>query len=328
MDTYRGGSERGRRSLRIAPLRGSQGGWNIAKVTLNWDDLRFLLALRREGSLGAAARFLKVEPSTASRRLAALETALGAKLAARTPEGLVLNEAGVLASELAETIDRGVDELRGRIGGEDQRAEGTVRLTTTESLATFLMRGLVSLRETYPKIQVELVVSSASLDLMRREADIAVRGFRETNPSLIARKISDIGWGLFASREYVDRKGIVPGPDVSLADLAVVGYKDPVTRAPGPTWLSANTRPDQVVLTGDSVAAVLNAVRAGMGMSALPCFITVDEPALVRLSPAIVATGELFVVIPPDHRDTRRVRVVMDAVVALFEREGARVAGS
>lgn len=295
---------------------------------MNWDDLRFLLALRREGSLGAAARFLKVEPSTASRRLAALETALGAKLAARTPEGLVLNEAGLLASDLAETIDRGVDELRGKIGGEDQRPEGTVRLTTTESLATFLMRGLVSLRETHPKIQVELVVSSATLDLVRREADIAVRGFRETNPMLVARKLGDIGWALFAAREYVERKGLTPGPDVALGGLAVVGYKDPVSRAPGPMWLSANTSPQQVVLAGDSVASVLNAVRAGMGISALPCFVAADEPSLVRLTPSVIAKGEAFVVIPPDHRETRRVRLVMDALVAFFERERGRMEGT
>jgi DNA-binding transcriptional LysR family regulator len=297
------------------------------EVTLNWDDLRFLLALRREGSLGAAARSLKVEPSTASRRLAALETALGAQLAARTPEGLVLNEAGLLASDLAETIDRGVDELLGRIGGEDQRAEGTVRLAATEATATFLMRGLVSLREAHPKIQVELVLSSAALDLTRREADIAIRVFRETNPTLITRKIGEIGWSVFASREYVERTGIVPGPDFAVGDLAVVGYKEPVTRAPGAVWLSANTRPQQVVLTGDSVMSVLNAVRAGMGVSALPCF-SVEEPSLVRLTPEIVAKSEVFVVIPPSHRDTRRVRLVMDAVVALFERERERLAGS
>ena len=92
-------------------------------MTVNWDDFRFLLALKRAGSLGAAARALKVEPSTASRRLASLETALGAQLAARTPEGLVLNDAGQLASELAETIDRGIQELVARIGGEDRRPE-------------------------------------------------------------------------------------------------------------------------------------------------------------------------------------------------------------
>jgi DNA-binding transcriptional LysR family regulator len=189
------------------------------------------------------------------------------------------------------------------------------------------MRGLVSLREAHPKIQVELILSSAALDLTRREADIAVRVFRETNPTLVVRKLGEIGWSVYASREYVDRKGIVPGPDFALGDLAVVGYKDPVTRAPGAVWLSANTRPQQVVLTGDSVMAVLNAVRAGMGVSAMPCFVA-DEPGLVRLTPAVIARGGSFVVIPPNHRDTRRVCLVKDAVVALFERERERLAGT
>lgn len=298
------------------------------EVPLNWDDLRFLLALRREGSLGAAARLLKVEPSTASRRLSALETALGVQLAARTPEGLVLNEAGLLASDLAETIDRGVEDLLGRIGGEDQRPEGTVRLATTESMAIFLMRGLVSLREEHPKLHVELVLSSAAHDLTRCEADIAVRFFRETNPTLIARKVGEVGWSVYASREYVNRKGIVPGPDVALDDVAVVGYNDPVSRAPGPVWLSANTRPHQLVLKCDSVAAVMNAVRTGMGVSVMPCFSAVGEPGLVRLTPAVVANGEVFVVIPPTHRDTRRIRVVMDHILTIFENERARFAGT
>jgi DNA-binding transcriptional LysR family regulator len=297
-------------------------------VTLNWDDLRFLLALRRAGSLGAAARLLKVEPSTASRRLGSLEAALGAKLAARTPEGLVLNEAGLAASDLAETMERGILELVGRIGGDDQRPQGIVRLATTESMATFLMRGLVPLREAHPLIQIELVVSSTSLDLTRREADVALRLFRETNPTLIARKVGEIGWSVFASREYVERKGIVPGESLELAGLAVVGYKDPVSRAPGPSWLAANTRPAQIVLSGDSVSSVVNAVRAGLGVSALPCFLVADHPTLVRLTPAVVARGEAFIVIPPDHRDTSRVRLVMDALASLFERERALLEGS
>ena len=112
---------------------------------LNWDDLRFLLALRNGGSLAAAARQLKVEPSTASRRLCSLEAALGAQLAARTPEGLVLNAAGMLASDLALTMERGVNDLLARVGGEDQRPQGVVKLAATESMAVLLMRGLVPL---------------------------------------------------------------------------------------------------------------------------------------------------------------------------------------
>jgi DNA-binding transcriptional LysR family regulator len=295
---------------------------------VNWDDLRFLLALRQGGSLAAAARLLKVEPSTASRRLCSLEAALGAQLAARTPEGLVLNEAGVLASDLASTMDRGVTDLLARIGGDDQRPEGVVKLATTESMAVLLMRGLIPLRDAYPKIQIELVVSSTALDLTRREADLAVRLFRETNPTLIARKIGDVGWGVFASQDYVERKGIVPGPTLTLGDLAVIAYKHPVSRAPGPLWLSENTSPSQVVLSGDSVTSVLTAVRAGLGVSALPCFLIPEHPGLVRLMPAVVAKSEAFVVIPPDHRDTLRVRLVMDALVSLFERERGLLEGT
>jgi len=297
-------------------------------VALNWDDLRFLLALRRAGSLGAAARSLKVEPSTASRRLSSLEAAFGAQLAARTPEGLLLNDAGLLASEIAEGIDRNINELVARIGGEDRRPEGVVRLATTESMSVLLMRGLVPLRERHPKIQIELVVGSAALDLARREADVALRLFRETSPTLIARKIGNVGWSVFASRDYVERTGIVPRADLELGDHAVVGYREPASRAPGACWLAENTRPEKVVLAGDSVASVANAVRAGLGVTALPCFVALEYPTLVRLTPAVVARGEAFIVIPPDHRDTARVRLVVDAVVALFEHERALLEGT
>jgi DNA-binding transcriptional LysR family regulator len=297
-------------------------------VTVNWDDLRFLLALRRAGSLGAAARQLKVEPSTASRRLCSLEAALGAQLAARTPEGLILNEAGIAASDLAETIDRGINDLLGKVGGEDQRPEGIVRLATTESVAIVLMRGLVPLREQYPKIQIELVVSSTAHDLTRNEADIALRLFRESNPTLITRKLGDIGWSVYASPDFVERKGLTPSRDLVLDDLAIIGFKDPVSRAPGARWLSENTKPTQVVMSGDSVTSVANAVRAGLGVSALPCFMIPEYPTLVRLTPEVIARSEAFVVIPPDHRETHRVRLVIEALVSLFSRERALLEGT
>jgi DNA-binding transcriptional LysR family regulator len=300
-------------------------------VSLDWDDLRFVLALRRAGSLGAAARLLKVEQSTASRRLSSLEAALGAQLVARTPEGVVLNEAGLLVAGLAEGFDAGIEELTRRIGGEDRRPEGLVRLATTESMATFLMAGLVPLRQEHPKIHVQLVVGSAALDLIRREADLAVRLFRETRPELVTRKIGDIGWSLYASRAYVERTGVTLGADLgacSLAGQPVIGYAGPTARAPGAVWLTAHSRSEDVVLTGESVPSVLNAVKAGLGISALPCFAAHGEASLVRLTPMLIARGEAFLVIPPDHRETVRVRLVMDALTALFERERQMLEGA
>ncbi len=300
-------------------------------MSLNWDDLRFLLALRRAGSLCAAARLLKVEQSTASRRLSSLEAAFGARLVARTPEGVVLNEAGLLVAGVAEGFDAGIEDLARRIGGEDRRPEGTVRLATTESMATFLMAGLVPLREEHPKIHVQLVVGSAALDLMRREADLAVRLFREKSPALVTRKIGDIGWSLYASRAYVERTGVTVGADLEKCTPAgqpVIGYAGPAARSPGAVWLAEHSRPEDVVLTGESIPSVLNAVKAGLGLSALPCFAAHGDASLVRLTRSLVARGEAFLVIPPDHREIVRVRLVMDALTALFERERKTLEGA
>jgi DNA-binding transcriptional LysR family regulator len=299
-------------------------------VGFDWDDLRFVLALRRAGSLGAAARLLKVEQSTASRRLTALEAALGAQLVARTPEGLSLSDAGQLVADLAQSIDGGVEELLRRIGGEDQRPEGVVRLSTTETFSPFLMGGLVPLRQEHPKIQVQLVMSNAALDLVRRDADVALRLFREKNPALVSRKIGVLGWSVYASRAYLDRSGFVlkdDGPGPSFDGQAVVGYAGAAGRSPGALWLLEHCRVEDVVLTGESVPSVMNAVRAGIGVSVLPCFAAHGNASLVRLTPAVVAQTEAFLVIPPDHRNTVRVRLVMDAVTALFERERALLAG-
>jgi DNA-binding transcriptional LysR family regulator len=300
-------------------------------VSLNWDDLRFVLALRRAGSLGAAARLLKVEQSTASRRLSSLEAALGTQLVARTPDGVVLNEGGQLVASVAEEFEAGIEDLTRRIGGEDRRPEGLVRLATTESFASFLMAGLVALRQEHPKIQVQLVIGSAALDLIRREADLALRLFREKRPELVTRKIGDIGWSLYASRSYVERTGVTLGADLegcALAGQPVIGFAGPTARAPGAVWLAAHSRLEDVVLTGESVTSVLNAVKAGLGISALPCFAAHGDASLVRLTPSLIARGEIFLVIPPDHRETVRVRLVMDALTALFERERKMLEGA
>jgi len=301
-----------------------------SRVGLDWDDLRYVLALRRAGSLGAAARQMKVEQSTASRRLSALEADLGVHLVSRTPEGMLLNDAGNMVADLAQTIEAGIEELSRRVGGEDQRPEGLVRLATTESFTPFLMQGLVALRQEHPKVQVQLVVSSAALDLMRREADVALRLFRETNPTLVSRKIGEIGWSIYSSPAYLERTGFRLGAlraGETLAGQAVVGYAGATGRSSGAQWLAEHCRPEDIVLTGGSVTSVANALRAGLGVSVLPCFTVQGDAALVRLTPEVVATAEAYLVIPPDHRETVRVRLVMEAVADLFEREHALLSG-
>ncbi len=300
----------------------------MRQVAVNWEDLRYVLALRRAGSLGAAARTLKCEASTASRRLAALEASLGVQLVVRTPEGMTLNAAGISVADLAETIDRGVSDLERTIGGEDSRPEGVVKLATTDTVASFLMAGLIPLRDEHPKIQVQLVVGNAGHDLLRKEAHVAVRMYREQNPSLITRKIGDVGWSLYAARAFVERTGCsVPVDHNALSGLPVIRFGEGLSHSAAGQWLAANTRAEDVVLSGTSVASVINAVKAGLGVSLLPCFTVHDDASLVRLTPAVIARVEAFLVIPPEHKETVRVRLVMDAVAALFHRERAMLEG-
>lgn len=302
----------------------------MGQVAVNWDDLRFVLALRRMGSLGAAARSLKVESSTASRRLAALEASLGVQLVVRTPEGMTLNAAGISVADVAETIDRGIDELERTIGGDDAKPEGVVKLATTDTVASFLMAGLIPLRDEHPKIKIQLVVANTAHDLVRKEADIAVRMYRDQNPSLITRKIGDVGLSLYASPAFVERTRCCLGATIeksALDGLPVIRFADGLAHTKAGQWLAANTRDEDVVLAGTSMASVINAAKAGLGLSLVPCFAVHGDPGLVRLTPAVLARVEAWLVIPPEHRATVRVRLVMDAITTLFQRERALLEG-
>jgi len=168
------------------------------------------------------------------------------------------------------------------------------------------------------------VVGNAGLDLLRKDADLAVRMYREQNPSLITRKLGDVGWSLYASRALVERAGrsvpITPDHE-GLSGLPVIRFGDGLANSMAGKWLAANTRVEDVVLSGTSVGSVLNAVKAGLGVSLIPCFTAHGDSSLVRMTPDIVTKVEAFLVIPPEHKETVRVRLVMDAVAALFQRE-------
>lgn len=285
-------------------------------VALNWDDFRFLIALRSHTSLGAAARSLAIDPSTMSRRLSALEEALGAQLVERKPDGVRLNGAGQLACDAAEDFARRCEALVRTIGGADRLPEGTVRVSVSEGFSAVVYGGLLHLRETHPKITVELVVANQRVDLSRHEADIAVRLFRETNPDLLVRKVGELGWSLYASESYIARKGAPSIDDLGGHD--VVAFSGDAAGSPGGRWLASRSDVSSASFRGSSTAAVVNAVKAGMGVSLLPCFLAAEVEGLRRLTPRVVAYSEAFLVIPPGHKETVRVRIVADALAAIF----------
>jgi DNA-binding transcriptional LysR family regulator len=207
---------------------------------VNWDDLRFVLALHRHGSVGAASRALKVDPSTIGRRIAALEGELGAQLVVRQPDGMKLTNAGREVVDAAEQVDARLAQLASRVGGAAEQPRGHVRVSVTDAFTTLLYSGLALLREDYPEIIVDLLVTSATADLARGEADIAIRAFRETRGDLVVRKVADVGWSLYAAPSYLARKPAAKNP-CDLRGHSVIGFSDSASRTPGARWLEEHS---------------------------------------------------------------------------------------
>ncbi len=293
-------------------------------MALVWDDLRILLALRDAGSLAGAAKLLKVDPSTVSRRLAALEAALGAQLVLRAPDGIRLNPAGARAAETAASMAGLTGALQAEIGGGDALARGTVRVSVSDGFAPVLYRGLADLRQAHPEICVELLIDVARADILRHQADIAVRLFRDTQPDLVTRKVGTLGWSVYAAPAYVEQHGRPALDDLRGHDI--VGFADAAARSPGARWLEARADASRVVMRGNSVLAVLNAVKAGLGVAPLPCFMT-PGTGLIRLTPGVVTSSEVFLVTAPDLRDLARIKIVLEALSELFARERPLLAG-
>jgi DNA-binding transcriptional LysR family regulator len=294
--------------------------------SLDWNDLRYFLAVCRAGTLVGAARSLHVRHSTVGRRVEALEAALGVSLFMRAPDGFVLTEAGSGIVSLAEEAERAVAAVERRVAGGDKRIDGIVRVTTSESFSGFLMRRLPELQAQHPTLTVEVLTGNASLDLMRREADLAIRFMETTQADLICKRLCDAGWSLYASETYLARAGN-PKTPTDLARHDIIGFDETMARSPGAIWLEEHKAGARVVVRCNSLMSALNASIVGMGVAVLPCFLAEAEPSLRRLTDEVLATRAIWVVFHPDVAQIRRVRTVIDFVSTIIGKEATTFRG-
>src|SRR5256885_5105437 len=170
----------------------------------DWSDLRYFLELSRSRTLAAASRKLRVDYTTVGRRLAALERDLGAKLFERTPEGLVLTEAGEGIRAAAEEMEQAALLVEQRALGADRKLAGSVRVATTEMLGQVVVLPAVrALHEIHPPIRVDLATGAQRLDLARREADVALRYVRPESGDLVSRRVARVAEAAYASKGYL-----------------------------------------------------------------------------------------------------------------------------
>lgn len=293
---------------------------------LDWNDLRYFLAVSRAGTLVGAARELGVEHTTVSRRLAALERALDTRLFIRGPEGLTLTAAGTDLLPPAEEMQRNADAIERLVAGQDQKIEGKVRLTIPEAMNSYALQALTGLRERHPGLLVEVLSDNRDLDIRRGEADLAIRIRDISDPDLIGRRIGSSTWALYATPAYIERKGSIASPE-QLRAHDLIQYDASLARIPGALWLAAHAHEANVVLRGNSVAAVCDAATVGFGVAALPCFLGDKNPALRRLYPEQIGGADIMLVVHPDLARVARVRATMDFLVELFLRDAALFTG-
>ena len=290
---------------------------------MRWDDLKYLSAVADAGALAPAARALGVDASTVSRRIAALEEALGTELTARTPEGMVLTEAGRAAVEVARGIEVELTELAERIAGGHDALTGRLRVSTTESFAAYVLQALAPLSARHPALQIEVVTMMAPADLRRREADLAVRFYREDHDGLAMRRLGTLGWSLYAAPSYLARRC---GTGLDLEGHDIVGFGADLQQAPGPRWLAEHTRPDALRIRCSSPPSALQAAIAGLGVAILPCYLAAGQ-AVVRLTEQVLAVTEAWAVFLPERQHEARIHAGITALVELFAAHRDRFVG-
>lgn len=286
----------------------------------DWDDLRHVLAIARAGTLAAAGRHLRTHETTIGRRLAAIEARLGVRLFERTGKTLHLTSAGAVAAAHAERVEREMILLRGAIAGADADIAGTVRLTAVPIIVNrVLIPALAVLQSAHPRLRLELIAEPQDLSLSKREADIALRLARPRGLSTIkARRIGRIDYAAYAARgRKADR-------------LPWIGYDEAMAGLPQAQWLAhaARRQGHPPSLAVNDAEGLLQAVRAGVGKSLLPCLIADREPGLRRVETATTLSRELWLLVHADLRPLARVAAVINWLDQVFRGDAGVKAAS
>lgn len=288
---------------------------------MNWDDLRFALAVHRLGTLSAAAQALGVNQTTAARRLDRLEHALGLRLFDRVAGRMVVRPEGERALERVARMEEDALAVLHGLRNRDEELAGSVRLTSLPAFtARFLAPRLGGFIARHPDIVVELVGAASNLDLGRREADIAIRFARPSAGAALVRKLGQVGYAAYGAAS------LPAGTD--LATLPWAGYDDTLAHLPEAQWLAQEVRPKRIVATSTEVMSLLELARSGACAAVLPCLVAEADPALRRLSgPAPVSYREMWLLMHPDLKRVRRVRAVVDWLEEIISANRATLEG-
>jgi DNA-binding transcriptional LysR family regulator len=292
--------------------------------TLDWNDLRTVLAVARAGSLAGAARALDLRHSTVFRRIEHAEARLGARLFERSRSGWTPNPQGEAVARAAAEMESAALGAERAISGADARLEGTIRIATSELLAGHLLLPLLRrfLAE-HPGIEIECDASNRSVDLTRREADLALRATMQPPETLVGRRVAVMHYAVFASKAVLGQRRGAP----VLAELPWVGFDERIAHFQIAKWFAEALPQVRPRLRLDSMGALMKAAAAGLGAVLLPTFAAAQEPALLRVTTPIQGPEMgLWLLNHPDVRGNARVRALTAYLAQAVPQEIERLA--
>ena len=296
----------------------------MRKVQLEWNDLAVILAICRSGSLSGAGRSLRLNHSTVFRRINAIEEKTGVRFFDRMPHGYDMTEAGELVMLHAERIEDEVHALGRKILGRDLRLEGKVRVTAPEGIATYLVAPAVAeFCMANSAVSVDLLATSAALDLSRREADIALRVTSKPPDTSLGRRICMFRFCAYATPAYLKENAghKLPEHRWVMTD-GEIDWLIPLI------WKNRVQAMESMALSSSLTATAVRAAHENMGVILLPCFRGDSDPALERVAePFEDLTMELWVLTHPDLRRTARVKALMGYLYDFLRKKSELIEG-
>jgi len=282
-------------------------------VKFDWNRARAFLVTAEEGSLSAAARALGMAQPTLGRQVSALERELGVVLFERAGRGLVLTPSGLELMEHVRAMGEAATRVSLAASGRSQSIEGTVSITASEAAAAFMLPPIIArLRAAHPGISVEVVASNSIRDLRRREADIALRGVRPTDPDLIARRLPDGTARLYGAPTYLDQLG---GPTCSeeLSRARFLGFEDNQPFVDGLNAKGVAVTPGSFPVTTGNHLVQWELVKQGLGIGVMLTEVGDAEPLVRCAAPWLKPFRyELWLVAHREVNTSRRIRLVFD----------------
>jgi DNA-binding transcriptional LysR family regulator len=287
---------------------------------VDWDDLRYVLAIARDRTLSRAAERLKATHTTVGRRLKTIEQSLGVRLFDPTPDGYVATSAGREVIDSAERVEAEMLALEARVLGQDSQLEGKLRVSTLDLLFRQYHQAIASFIERYPRVELTLTTTDAEISLLRREADVVLRLTNTPPEYAVGRRIAEVPFGLYASRALVERVGV----GAKLSEFPFIHWDERLEPRWLDQWIAEHAPGARIALRIDTSMTMLSdLVRSGIGAHFLARFEGDADPSLVRL-----AEGEpkfnrgLWLLTHSELRSTSRVRAFMEHIEAEVKKRG------